>query len=162
MRLWAPHPSTVKAFPQSGTSDLATIKRPPDNVGRFDMGPGVKFVLTGFDMIFGDAVDADAAAGGAVLTLYKHTARQADLEGLGSSSTELVPFVFWIQEWADAGIVRNRISFTARSERFLCNLLFFPGDHALFNWTNPESDETLRWSTVVYLAPVTAVSRVRP
>lgn len=160
MSLWAPHPSTVKRFPQSGVTDLAVIERPTGNVGRFAMEPAQKFVLTGFDMIFGDTADADAAAGGGLLTLYRHNSEQGDLEGLGASSTELVKNVFWIQEWGDAGITRNRLSFTARPERFLANLLFFPGDHALFNWTNPETDGTLTWSIDVYLAPVPVGTRV--
>lgn len=149
---WFPHPRSIKWFPSHGRSDLAIIEEATSGVGRYALSD--YFVLCAIQARFGATVDADAPAGGATLTLFNDTHYRTNIAAIDASTTELVHGVYWIQEWANCGVTRDRMNFRAAPHRFFGDLIFEPGDQAMLNWTNPEGDGTLSWTLRVGLAPV--------
>lgn len=151
---WTPYPRDIVWFADHGRTDLGLIEEPTSRVGRYSLELDQHFVLCAMQARFGPTADADAPTGGATLTLYNHSHFAPNLKDLGPSSTELVHGVYWIQEWADCGVTRDRISHSTALHRFRGDLLFEPGDSMLFVWTNPNGSGLLTWTMRVGLAPV--------
>ena len=145
--MWAPQPSTVEAFNDTGTSDMGSVT---DRASKARFSLAEAYVLVYFRARFGNASNASGASGSATLeirvdhhlrtheaptgtTMPSHAYRIDTFPAIGAGGTADINYRILPGEYG---------GFT-----------FSKGDILVWTWTNPDASQEQRWDLEVGLAP---------
>lgn len=146
--MWAPKPSTIRSFADSGTSDMGDVTDRASQA-RFKMDEA--FVLVYFRARFGNASNASGAAGSASIEIRVDSHLRANEVPDGTTMPQHAYLIDTFPAMGAGGSAD--INYRILPGEY-GGYTFSAGDILVWTWTNPDTAQEQRWDLEVGLAPV--------